>query len=925
MKKRIRPLLRPYIIGEGPQSNGEWGMFCPLHEDTTRSASINFNAGLWFCHAGCGGGTIKDLIELRDEWVDPPTTSAQATSPSKRLPNGTGPTLSAAAVAGYHQALLDTESALKAFSARRGLSKRTLAQYQIGYDKDQEAYTIPVYDSQDSLINLRRYQLDPPDQRRKIWSIKGMGSTALYPVSSLASDTIVICEGELDALLTIQHGYSAVTRTGGAKNWRSEWNQHFKGKKVYVCHDMDDAGQDANLIVERALENIASEITVLHLPYEITSKHGKDLTDYWLEHPEADLLNLGKALDKTSQAPQEQEDVRPVSILDSHDSARVGQPLSLTVTIKGRREPGYTIPHEVTYKCTRDAGKKCASCPLQTLGKAKKNIEPSDPIVLDFLDATRMQNSTILRELQGLPKCSKLSIDVDTYQAVEILIARPSIDVSRLEHDSSDFKNLKITSVGRHDTSANNTVKVTGSLYPAPKTQLNEFLVWDIEPVETTVDSFEMDKSIARELRKFRPKRGQRPLEKYTEISNNLATHVTNIYGRDEMHSAIDLAFHSALAFDFLGRRISRGWLEVLIVGDTRTGKSAAASKLCDHYRVGEVISCEASSYAGIIGGLQQYGGSKEWAITWGSLPLNDGRLVVLDEVSGLSPDEIGAMSSVRSSGEAQITKVVSDRTLARVRTIWIGNPRDARMSDYTYGCQSIKSLIGNNEDIARFDLALSVSEGEVSASEINQPVKPGKLRYPSQSCSDLIKWIWSRKPEQIKWQKVAEQTVLDEAQKLGSKYVERPPLVQVADVREKIARMSVAMAGRLFSSTDKDQSILVTPKHVSDTVELIDNIYSMHSFGYRDLSAEWLQDREEAAGNRKQITQYLREEERLAKFLRSTSGFRRADLEEILNTSKEDANAKINKLWTARMIRKERGDIKPEPILNEILREVRE
>jgi hypothetical protein len=78
-------------------------------------------------------------------------------------------------------------------------------------------------------------------------------------------------------------------------------------------------------------------------------------------------------------------------------------------------------------------------------------------------------------------------------------------------------------------------------------------------------------------------------------------------------------------------------------------------------------------------------------------------------------------MSSVRSSGVAELTKIQQERTWARTRIIWMSNPRDGKMSDKTYGVQQIQPLIGNPEDIARFDLAMSVQAGDVAAEEINK------------------------------------------------------------------------------------------------------------------------------------------------------------------------------------------------------------
>jgi hypothetical protein len=315
--------------------------------------------------------------------------------------------------------------------------------------------------------------------------------------------------------------------------------------------------------------------------------------------------------------------------------------------------------------------------------------------------------------------------------------------------------------------------------------------------METSLDRFDIGREDVRALRVFQPSRGQRPLAKLRDISDDLAAHVTQIYGRPELHAMMDLAFHSALAFNFSGKGISHGWLDVLVVGDTRTGKSEAATRMTRHYGAGEVVSCESASFAGIIGGLQQFGASKEWAITWGQIPINDRRLVVLDEVSGLSFDDIAQRSSVRSSGRAELSKIQQERTFARTRLIWLGNPRNGKMSDYTYGVQSIAPLIGNPEDVARFDLAMTVRAGDVPSSEINREHERRRQRYSEEACRLMIRWAWSRTAEQIVWTDGATEEVYKASNKMGGEYIEDPPLIQAANVREKIAR--VAPGSKVF------------------------------------------------------------------------------------------------------------------------------
>jgi hypothetical protein len=921
--------LRPFLVGERPGGDGEWGMFCPLHADTTRSASLNVNKATWYCQAGCGGGTVEQLVDAQDTFVP---ADGRVNGNVRRARASVAPTdeVSKARVKGWQAALLDSPVRLEAIMQARGITEETLRDHDIGWDADKRCYSIPIYSNKGEIWNVRRYDLKPRGDRRKMWSVKGMGQPRLYPVQQILDkpDYIIICEGEWDTLLTIQHDFNAITRTGAADVWEDRWTRLFKGMTVYLAHDCDLKGQHANLKIGELLTGVADEIRVLRLPYPIAEKNGKDLTDFWLEHSEhAEAAMRSLMEDAQLFDPKmfevEDTDASDASVLDSFDSRRVGNPMRLTVTIKGKRDPGFSIPRKVHYQCTMDAGTKCQTCPmLQMAGDANVEIAASDPVVLEMMESSNVQLLDIMRRHYGIPKCQRLEIGVDQHQAVEILYARPSIDHVKSE-ESADFKNVKITSVGKHDTMANNTVQAVGALHPDPRRQTNEFQAWDVSVMETSLDKYLLDDEDVELLKRFRPRQGQRPLSKLAEIARDMSSHVTKIYGRPELHAAIDLVFHSALSFRFGGQLLERGWLELLVVGDTRTGKSETALKLSRHYGAGELVSCEAASFAGIVGGLQQYG-SKEWSVTWGAIPINDRRLVILDEIGGLQSEEIAAMSSVRSSGTAELTKIQSERTYARTRLIWLGNPRNGRMSDYTYGVQAIAPLIGNPEDIARFDMAMSVVADEVPAQAINTIRTVGRMPYSDEICNKLIRWGWSRKSEDIRWVEGAEQEVFEAANELGKRFIEDPPLVQAANIRIKIARMAVALAIRLFSSDENYERVLVRKEHVRDAVRFLERIYSMKNFGYAERSQELIHDRREAEDHAGYIERYLEGNPNLAKFLRSTGSFRRPDLEEIMHIGREEANAIIATLWDRRMIRKDKGDIKVEPTLHRILREIK-
>lgn len=925
--------------GSGPNETGEQGMHCPLHEDNTRSASVNWNKGVFFCqvcqYRGITIDQLSDYVEGHPD-LRPPTSSGRS---SRKASNGAGfvAPISEGQVAGYHAALLANSQRLSSFLARRGLDRDTVVAFQLGWDQRAQAYTIPVRDFDGELVNIRFYQLDPTDDRRKIWSIPGRGSPVLYPAmrpgfGSGIPEWVVICEGELDALIAIQHGFPAITRTGGAGTWKGEWNGHFAGKVVYLCHDADREGENANRDVAAHLEGVALEVHVVHLPYSVTESHGKDVTDFFMEGNQASdfyqLLFNSEPWGDLAESEEYHFDLREVTLLESFDAANLGQRLRTRVTITGKNNPPYLLPEKVEYRCDIGAGLKCVACPMNAEGHNGSTsllLERDNPLILKFLGSSEDTIDKLLRAQVTPVKCGRLQVINAGAMAVEELFVRPSVEHYRLNDQAGDYIARKVVSVGKHDTMPNNTVEVVGTIFPSPRTQHNEFQAWKVERTETSVDRFELTDEAIELMKKFRPGRLQSPLRKLSEISKDLSEHVTKIYGRDTMHALMDLTFHSVVAYTFDGKLEPRGWLDTLIVGDTRTGKTEAAKRLIAFFAAGEYISCEAATFAGVVGGLQQYG-TKEWTVTWGAVPINDRRLVVLDEASGLTVEQIAQMSSIRSSGEAQLTKIQSERTFARTRLLWLGNPRDGRtLGSYTYGAQAIRPLIGNNEDIARFDLAMSVAATEVSSEEINRTHRESRQTYDEQACRTMLHWAWSRKAEHIVWDKGTVDAVYKGAVEMGQRYVEDPPLVQAANIRMKISRVAVALATRLFSTPGNEhEKVLVRREHVRDAISFMDHLYNMPGFGYGERSKQEISDRREAAKNRPAVQKYLRTRPGLSRFIASMGGqFRRSDMEDMLNYVREEANQVVNTLWNLKMVTRKGVEVIVSPELHDIVREM--
>lgn len=921
--KRELEKLKPYLAGENPrEDNGEWDMFCPLHGDTNRSASLNVYERVWRCFACDDGGPVGLLLDRSDEWV-PREYDARANGNGYRS-RGPEELPSEGTVEGWHDTLMsNVDGSLGRLQDRRGLGPSVAQTYQLGWDMYKQAFTIPVRDKNGNLVNVRRYQTDPPPDRRKIWGVSGHNETRLYPLDQLGSDWLILCEGELDALMLIQHGFPAMTKTGSAKAWMRSWNRYFKGKVLYLCHDMDIDGQLANQKIGAHLDPMAKEIRIIRLPYAVTKKNGRDVTDWWIEHGDAEDWRrlMDEAVLLGDPALPDEEKLEEVSRpIDAMDSKRARRPIRMTLTIEGKVTPGYTVPRKVKFTCGMDAGAMCKNCPMMEKDGQDVFDVGAGEIILEMVDNPSHHARAAIKAEYGIRCKSHYLMQVLEEQAVETLIGRAPIDTP----EENDFTSIRIRHVGGHDTPSNETVQVVGALYPNPKSHTNEFVASEVLPVETSLDRFEPDGDTLDLLTRFQPTGSETPLRKLVRIASDLETHVTHIYGRRELHMAMDLVWHSPIAFNFDGQLVERGWLELLVVGDTRTGKSEAAQRILRWYRAGELVSCETASLAGVLGGVHQPTG-QQWALTWGKIPLNDRRLVVLDEIGGLTHEEISSLSHLRSSGIAELAKIKAGRTRARCRSIWLGNPREGKMQDYTFGIDALEPMIGKPEDIARFDLAMTVAMGEVASDVMNRPSNiNGQPRYHSDACHQLIRWAWSRKPEQIVWHSGVEAYIYEQARDMGNRYMEHPPLVQAANVRVKIARVAIALAMRTFSTDRSCEQVVVTRRHVRDAIRFMDHIYAMPGFGYHQRSLEEFQNQRNAQGNLEDVRRYLHENPELLRFLKgrgSGQWFKRWDFESFLNLPKDLANATINKLWDWGMLEGTSGDVKLSAALRKLLR----
>lgn len=827
-----------------PQGDNEVRTLCPAHEDSTPSVQLNTEKNLWNCkasHCRAKGDIITFLaMALKVE------RSTMAADLAERYELASEKTINPEQVEKWHQDVWTAGPLLKALRDR-GITDDMIRFARIGYDKRQKRITIPVKNASGEIVNVRRYLPGAPGPE-KMRNTRGYGDPRVYqPNDLLKHDRVWICGGEIKALvagfLLRPHGIGAVSVTAAEGTWKHEWNRALKGKTVFVCMDIDNAGKHAAVNLARLIVPFAEHVYIVSLPLD-PEKHPKgDLNDFVAEGAtDKDLLRLCEEAEKFTPETGTAESDQEKHVVELHETVHpssVGKLLAFSGNVAAIGTETYLIPREVKVRCDRNQ-KNCAICPIygeEPNGPdpaITKEVRPLDVGMLDMVHAPVARQNPAIAKCLGIPQCRSVSFSVRSHYRVHDTRLTPQLGLSSRTASNVTHPAFVVD----QDVELNTGYLFTGAVHPHPANQQATLLIVEANQAHDSLDTYSPSTEELTELRSFRPEEWSPEgiASMLDTIYEDFERNVTRIVQRRDMHLVFDFAYHSVLELPFTGRRIP-GWVNALVLGDSSQGKTETAVRLIEHYCLGERVDCKNASVAGLIGGLQQLG--NKWFVSWGVIPKHDQRLAVLEEVKGLPIEVISKMTDMRSSGIAEIPKIERRRANARTRLVWISNPRSRRpISSYNFGCEAVVQLIGNLEDLRRFDAAIIVGANDLDADVTNAvPPPTGEPKFSSRLCQRLVLFAWTRRAGDILFEKGAEGEVHEAASRLCDRYAEELPLVDRGTVRHKLARLSAALAARTFSTAEELTTLLIRSAHVRYVESTLERIYSGTTFGYRDYS----------------------------------------------------------------------------------------
>ena len=262
---------------------------------------VNKDTGAWQCFHGCGEGhpyqlakKLKPSMEAGDifelcgrygvEQGGSEGNRSVSSKPKKKL------------IYTRKDVKAPTDAELDTFCAAKGVDKQALAAFQPFRHVREPWMLLPAFTPgnpqavgiirvglQGQLVPIKYKEDGVWKEKLEKYPVAKGSSPGLLGLPRLVEDkpsTIIYAEGWKDALAAIQAGYAATCNSQGAKTWRDEWKAVFKDKIVYIVFDRDVAGVNGAAKAALKIYEVAKEVRIVELPYEVQDKNGKDLHDY---------------------------------------------------------------------------------------------------------------------------------------------------------------------------------------------------------------------------------------------------------------------------------------------------------------------------------------------------------------------------------------------------------------------------------------------------------------------------------------------------------------------------------------------------------------------------------------------------------------------------------------------------------------------
>lgn len=828
-----------YYFSEYDFSKKETAVCCPFphhtnsgvgYYETNPSAHVNIDKGLYHCKV-CGEG--KSEVSFIAEVLG--CTYEVAIRIQKQFLNEKEDKFS-------WEETVKLSPDIKNKCNNLGISDEVIAELSIATEEGNEI-SFPVF-MYGKLLDVRSYR---PGYEPKIKSRKGTLSGLILPydvwIDSDANKWTILCAGEKDMAVARSNGFNAITLTGGEQALPL-FTSCFKDRRIAICYDNDDAGINGANKLAAHLFDIAKEIKVVTSFHKTCYNKGEDITDYFTKYnkTKADLI---KCISETEpftirDAQIEKEKTYPlISLLEATSPKYINRVVRSNIQVVATFDTTFVVPTTIVAKKINMA--EDPKYNKMMLGEEKVWYlgEHTAGDILKLIDNNfnEEQIRMNIREVLRVPKMERdVRVSKPTKETVHKCGVTDLFEVST--KDSTVPMEFTAYSIKRKLESGKK-YRATYKLVPHPyKGQSLIMIILDVEDSSDSVSNFAITEETKRNLNVVKDLKGS--VSERVELLTEMFKGVLGYDGYNQLIQCFDLAYHTVLGFNFGMFKNVRGYLDTLIVAESRVGKSTTAEAMQNLYGLGTFTSLAGSSatIAGLVGGSNKVNGSYQTRA--GLIPQNHRGLVIFEELAKSNNNILRELTDIKSSNQVRITRVSGTLNLpALVRMITLTNVKggdQARsIASYPNGIAILMELIGTPEDIARFDMMLILgAKGNQQIDPFWKPLEP----LPTEVYRDRIRWVWSRNAEQVIISEEVGRYLIDKCNSLNEDY---DCYIKIfgTEAWKKVSRLAIAVAGYLVSTDDTYEKIIVTQEHVDFAVQFFKDLYDNKTFKLKEYVSQ--------------------------------------------------------------------------------------
>lgn len=807
---------------------GENTVLCPFHSEKTPSMQINTIQRMHHCF-GCGaGGGENDFIQ---QYYG--IARNQATAFKTLLYNSDS--------IEEHEKYAREDGVYKNNVTYKrlvelGASEELLEQLLVGSEvvvetsedgtptirtnMESKRLVFPVI-IKDRIVDLRTYTTEPIKPKSTSKPHTPAGLILPYHLWIDNPDITVICEGEKDMVMARTHGFNAIS-LGGCHNMPTTLLDAFTDKKVYIVYDNDNPGRDGAKKLANTLYSVTKQVYIADIG-KYVKEDKEDITDFFCKYKYTtddfwDLLENAEAFDINAREAYVKASYPEVS-LNEASTTHLGKTVRTNVQVMATFEEQYSVPSYATITKTHLVGKeeynKHRTGDSEYWSLQKSNFE--DVLVLTD---NNLKSSNIEDNIKAL-------VGWGAEEGVKVKTSNPTTVFKASIADCmesvavKDIKRTEFVCYTNEKLEAGKNYQIIYKVVPHPyKGQQQVVIVTDVKESGDVITSFELNPDIKDDLREFQ-KYG------FKELVEKQKAHIKcDVDPR--LIEFIDLWYNTPKAFNFGYMQNIRAYLDGLIVAESRVGKSMTASALSQIYGLGQIASLagSAATPAGLIGGSVKVGNGSQ--IRPGLIPRNHTKAIIFEELAKAKYSLMPELTDIRSSGLVRINRSTGDITLpALTRILFLSNPKTddeglmRPIMAYPNGIEIVKPLVGAIEDIARFDFIYVLGEVPKDVDPLWTPPEG----FTVKQLQSRIRWIWSRKCEQIILSSEVQRYISDKAKALNEKYSCSVKIFST-ETWKKVARLAIAIAGYMVSTDDTFENIIVTKRQVDIACVLLQSIY---------------------------------------------------------------------------------------------------